>query len=55
MDGEVAQLAEAEGRKGGVDLEVRGAGVERVVHMVGHVGSKSPVVATVLREKFNNI
>ena len=48
VDGEVAQLAEREGRQAGVDLDRGGAGVERVVHVVAHVGSKPPVVAAVL-------
>ena len=48
MDGEVAQLASSEGRQPGEDLELAGTGVERVVDVVAHVGSKPPVVAAVL-------
>ena len=48
VDGEVPQLAGGEGREAGVDLGGGGAGVERVVHVVTHVGSKPPVVAAVL-------
>ena len=48
VDGEVPQLAGSEGRQAGVDLGGGGAGVERVVHVVTHVGSKPPVVSAVL-------
>ena len=48
MDGEVPQLAGSEGRQAGVDLGGGGARVERVVHVVTHVGSKPPVVSAVL-------
>ena len=48
VDGEVAQLAGSEGRQPGEDLELAGTGVERVVYVVAHVGSKPPVVAAVL-------
>ena len=48
VDGEVAQLAGSEGRQPGEDLELAGTGVERVVDVVAHVGSKPPVVAAVL-------
>ena len=48
VDWEVAQLAGSEGCQPGVDLELAGTGVEGVVHVVTHVGSKPPVVAAVL-------
>ena len=48
VDGEVPQLAGSEGRQAGVDLGGGGARVERVVHVVTHVGSKPPIVSAVL-------
>ena len=48
VDGEVAQLTRGEGRQAGEDLELAGAGVERVVHVVRHVRREAPVVTAVL-------
>ena len=48
VDGEVAELTGGEGRQTGVDLELTGASVERMVDVVRNICCKPPVVATVL-------
>jgi len=50
MDGEVAQFTEKEKAKEEVCLSIAGAGVLRMVDMVGTVSCESPVVATVLEQ-----
>ena len=50
MDREVPELRAEEAAEEGVDLDRAGAGVQRMVDVVGDVGRESPVVAAVLEQ-----